>query len=91
MSGHYATLTRNTVLSLLPDCEVYVTDWINAREVPISNGKFDVEDFTEYLIDFYKFLSPNLNIMAICQPAPLALIAVSYVVQKEKKSINPQH
>ena len=85
MSGHYATLTRNTVLSLLPDCEIYVTDWINAREVPISNGKFDIEDFTKYLIEFYKYLSPNLNVMAICQPAPLALVAVSFVSQKEKK------
>ena len=79
MSGHYATLTRNTVLSLLPDCEVFVTDWLNARDVSISKGKFDIEDFTKYLIEFYKFLSPDLNVMAICQPAPLALAALSFI------------
>ncbi len=79
MSGHYATLTRNTVLSLLPDCEVFVSDWINARDVPLSVGKFDIEDFIKYIIDFCKLLSPNLNIMAICQPAPLSLVAVSYI------------
>ena len=79
MSGHYATLTRNTVLSLLPDCEVFVTDWLNARDVSLSKGKFDIEDFTKYLIEFYKFLSPDLNVMAICQPAPLALAALSFI------------
>ena len=86
MSGHYATLTRNTVLSLLPDCEVFVTDWINARDVSLSNGKFDIEDFTRYLIDFYQTLSPNLNVMAICQPAPLALAALSFVTKYDYKN-----
>ena len=49
MSGHYPTLLRKTVRSLLPDCEVYITEWKNARDIPVSEGKFDVEDFTEYL------------------------------------------
>src|SRR5690606_33607003 len=52
MSGHYATLLRSTVASLLPDCEVYVTDWHNARDIPVSEGKFDIEDYTLYLVDF---------------------------------------
>ena len=86
MSGHYATLTRNTVLSLLPDCEVFVTDWINARDVSLSCGKFDIEDFTRYLIDFYQTLSPDLNVMAICQPAPLALAALSFVTKYDYKN-----
>jgi Poly-beta-hydroxyalkanoate depolymerase len=50
MSGHYATLLRSTVVSLLPDCDVYITDWHNARDIPVSKGKFDVEDYTLYLV-----------------------------------------
>ena len=54
MSGHYATLLRSTVKSLIPGCEVYVTDWHNARDIPVSAGKFDVEDYTLYLVDFMR-------------------------------------
>jgi poly(3-hydroxybutyrate) depolymerase len=86
MSGHYATLTRNTVISLLPDCDVYVTDWKNARDVPFSEGKFDVEDFTKYLVDFFSHLSPDLHVIAVCQPAPLALAASALTSKK-----SPQH
>ena len=49
MSGHYATLLRSTVASLLPDAEVWITDWHNARDIPVSAGKFDIEDYTQYL------------------------------------------
>ena len=86
MSGHYATLVRNTVISLLPDCDVYVTDWKNARDIPVSVGKFDVEDFTKYLIEFYRELSPKLNVIAVCQPAPLALAATAYIANEKKYS-----
>ena len=51
MSGHYATLLTSTVRSLIADCEVYITDWYNARDIPVSAGKFDIEDYTQYLID----------------------------------------
>lgn len=77
MSGHYATLLRKTVISLLPDAEVYVTDWKNARDIPVSAGKFDVEDYTAYLVEFMKALGPDLNVIAICQPAPLTLAATA--------------
>ena len=70
MSGHYSTLLRSTVASLLPDCEVYVTDWRNARDIPVSEGKFDIEDYTLYLVDFMRHLGPNINVIAICQPVP---------------------
>ena len=83
MSGHYATLVRNTVISLLPDCDVYVTDWKNARDIPFSVGKFDVEDFTKYIIEFYRELSPKLNVIAVCQPAPLALAATAYIANEK--------
>ena len=84
MSGHYATLVRKTVISLLPDCEVYVTDWKNARDIPFSKGKFDIEDFTKYLIQFFKELSPKLHVLAVCQPAPLALAATAFLANNDK-------
>jgi len=73
MSGHYATLLRSTVKSLLPDCDVFVTDWHNARDIPVSEGKFDIEDYTLYLMEFMRELGSDLHVIAVCQPAPLAL------------------
>ena len=83
MSGHYATLLRSTVMSLLPDCDVFVTDWHNARDIPVSAGKFDVEDYTLYLVDFMRALGPDAHIIAICQPAPLALAATAYLAAED--------
>ena len=83
MSGHYATLLRSTVTSLLPDCDVWVTDWHNARDIPVSEGKFDVEDYTRYLVDFMKHLGPDLHVVAVCQPAPLAIVATALLAEDE--------
>jgi len=81
MSGHYATLLRSTVRSLLPDCEVYVTDWHNARDIPVSAGKFDVEDYTLYLSEFMRELGSDLHVIAVCQPAPLTLAATALLAE----------
>ena len=86
MSGHYATLLRSTVISLLPDCDVYLTDWHNARDIPVSAGKFDIEDYTLYLVDFMKHLGPNTHVIAVCQPAPLTLAATAYLAQEDPKA-----
>ncbi|WP_425092594.1 polyhydroxyalkanoate depolymerase [Tropicimonas sp. S265A] len=86
MSGHYATLLRSTVLSLLPDCEVYITDWHNARDIPVSKGKFDVEDYTLYLVDFMKEMGPDTHVIAVCQPAPLTLAATAYLAGEEPEA-----
>ncbi|MGB3176812.1 MAG: polyhydroxyalkanoate depolymerase [Albidovulum sp.] len=83
MSGHYATLLRSTVVSLLPDCEVYVTDWHNARDIPVSEGKFDIEDYTRYLVDFMRHIGPDAHVVAVCQPAPLALAATAYLAAED--------
>lgn len=82
MSGHYATLLRKTVISLLPDCEVFVTDWHNARDIPVSAGKFDVEDYTLYLVDFMIELGSDIHVIAVCQPAPLTLAATAYLAEE---------
>src|SRR6056300_1164637 len=86
MSGHYATLLRSTVKSLIIDCEVYVTDWHNARDIPVSAGKFDVEDYTMYLVDFMKELGPDTHVIAVCQPAPLTLAATAYLAEQEPQA-----
>jgi len=81
MSGHYASLLRSTVRSLLGDCEVYVTDWYNARDIPVSAGKFDIEDYTLYLMEFMRTLGPDTHVVAVCQPAPLTLAANAYLAE----------
>ncbi len=86
MSGHYATLLRSTVISLLPDAEVYITDWHNARDIPVSKGKFDIEDYTLYLVDFMRELGPDTHVIAVCQPAPLALAATAYLADDDPKA-----
>ncbi|MFV0492862.1 MAG: polyhydroxyalkanoate depolymerase [Pseudorhodobacter sp.] len=83
MSGHYATLLRSTVSSLLADCDVYVTDWHNARDIPVSKGKFDIEDYTLYLVEFLRHLGPDTHVISICQPVPLTLAAVAYLAQED--------
>jgi poly(3-hydroxybutyrate) depolymerase len=86
MSGHYATLLRSTVASLLPDADVYVTDWHNARDIPVSAGKFDVEDYTLYLAEFMKELGPDTHVIAVCQPVPLTLAATAYLAAEHPEA-----
>ncbi len=86
MSGHYATLLRSTVASLLTDCEVWVTDWHNARDIPVSEGKFDIEDYTLYLMEFMRHLGPDTHVIAVCQPVPLALAATAYLAELEPEA-----
>ncbi|KIC21687.1 polyhydroxyalkanoate depolymerase [Leisingera sp. ANG-Vp] len=86
MSGHYGTLLRSTVQSLIRNCEVYVTDWHNARDIPVSAGKFDVEDYTLYLVDFMRELGPDTHVVAVCQPVPLTLAATAYLAERDPKA-----
>ena len=66
MSGHYATLLRGTVQAMMPEHDVYMTDWIDAREVPIYQGRFDLDDFIDYIIEFISFLGPRTHVIAVC-------------------------
>ncbi|MBJ3775599.1 polyhydroxyalkanoate depolymerase [Acuticoccus mangrovi] len=77
LSGHFATLLRGTVQTLLADHDVYITDWTNARDVPLSAGMFGIEDYVDYTIRFLEAIGPNGNILAVCQPCVQALIAVA--------------
>ena len=77
MSGHFATLLRGTVKTLLPDNDVYITDWKNARSVSLRYGKFDLDDFIDTLIGFMNFLGPKHHVLAVCQPAVPVFAAVA--------------
>ncbi|HWK65754.1 MAG TPA: polyhydroxyalkanoate depolymerase [Rhizobiaceae bacterium] len=77
MSGHYATLLRGTVEALMPYAEVYVTDWADARMVPVADGRFDLDDYVDYIIDMLHALGPDTHVMAVCQPSVPVLAAAA--------------
>ena len=77
LSGHYATLLRGTVEAMLPDHDVYVTDWRDCRMIPVTEDRFNLNDYIDYLIDFLHLLGPNTHVLAVCQPSVPALAAVS--------------
>jgi poly(3-hydroxybutyrate) depolymerase len=77
MSGHYATLLRGTVEAMLPHAEVYITDWADARMVPLVEGRFDLDDYIDYIIDMLHALGPGTHVMGVCQPSVPVLAAVS--------------
>ena len=89
MSGHYSTLLRGTVEQFLPDHEVYITDWINAREVPLSEGEFSFDDYVSYLIEFLHVLGPDTHVIAVCQPSVPAIVAAA-VMAADKDECAPQ-
>ncbi|MBU6235347.1 MAG: polyhydroxyalkanoate depolymerase [Alphaproteobacteria bacterium] len=69
MSGHFATLLRGTVEALLPHHDVYITDWEDVRQVPLSAGRFNLDDYVAYVMEFIRFLGPDVHVIAVCQPA----------------------
>src|SRR5690606_27207518 len=69
MSGHFATLLRGTVEALLPHHDVYITDWIDARHVPMSAGRFNLDDYIAYVMEFLGKVGPQTHMIAVCQPA----------------------
>ncbi|MCB1452881.1 MAG: polyhydroxyalkanoate depolymerase, partial [Rhizobiaceae bacterium] len=77
MSGHYATLLRGTVESMIQHAEVYITDWADARMVPVADGRFDLDDYVDYIIEMLDFLGPDTHVMAVCQPSVPVLAAVA--------------
>jgi poly(3-hydroxybutyrate) depolymerase len=77
MSGHYATLLRGTVEAFLPNHDVYITDWSDARMVPLSAGRFDLDDYIDYLISMLHFLGGDIHVIAVCQPSVPVIAAVA--------------
>ena len=81
MSGHFATLLRPTVQTMLADFDVYITDWHNARDVPVSAGRFGLDEYVDHLIGFLEALGPDTHLLAICQPAVPALMATAVMAE----------
>lgn len=81
LSGHYATLLRGTVEAMLPEHDVTITDWTDARKVPLANGHFDLNDFVDTIIRALQHLGPNTHVMAVCQPGPAALAATAIMAE----------
>ena len=77
MSGHYATLLRGTVETFLPTHEVYITDWVDARLVPLSEGRFDLDDYIDYVMEMCRELGPDIHVMAVCQPSVPVIAAIA--------------
>lgn len=82
LSGHFATLLRNTVRTMLQDHDVYITDWKNARDVPLSQGRFGFEDYVDYLIAMLEHLGPGAHVVAVCQPCVQALAATAVMSER---------
>ncbi len=81
MSGHFATLLRPTIQTMLADFDVYITDWHNARDVPVSAGRFGLDEYVDHLITFLEVLGPDTHLLAICQPAVPALMATAVMAE----------
>ncbi|MHB8284341.1 MAG: polyhydroxyalkanoate depolymerase [Caulobacteraceae bacterium] len=81
LSGHYATLLRGTVETFLQDHDVYVTDWVNAREVPATEGRFDFHDYVDHIRTILQTMGPGVNVVAVCQPGPPVLAAAALMAE----------
>jgi len=89
LSGHFSTLLRGTVRTLLRDHDVYITDWHNARDVPLSEGRFDLDDFVDHLRQFLRAMGAGSHLVAVCQPCVGALAATA-VMAEERDDCAPR-
>ncbi|HMN51287.1 MAG TPA: polyhydroxyalkanoate depolymerase [Xanthobacteraceae bacterium] len=87
LSGHFATLLRETVKTLLTDHDVYITDWHNARDVPVSAGRFGFDEYVDHLMRFLETMGPGAHVVAVCQPCVAALVAASVMAKNGMKAL----
>ena len=89
MSGHFATLLRGTVERMLPVADVYITDWRDAKLVPLADGRFDLDDYIDYLVEFLEVVGPGAHMLAVCQPSVPCLAAVA-LMSADKHPCRPR-
>jgi poly(3-hydroxybutyrate) depolymerase len=89
MSGHYATLLRGTVARMVPFADVYITDWRDARAVPLSEGHFDLDDYLDYLVEFLEAIGPGAHMLAVCQPS-VPCYAAACLMSADKHPCRPK-
>jgi poly(3-hydroxybutyrate) depolymerase len=83
LSGHFSTLMRETVRTMLADHDVYLAEWVNAREIPLDAGPFGLDDYIGHLVEFLEALGPGTHVMAVCQPGPAALAATAILAARD--------
>jgi poly(3-hydroxybutyrate) depolymerase len=83
MSGHFATLLRDTARTMLPEHDVYITDWHNARDVPVAAGRFGLDEYVGHIVEFLNVIGPGANVVAVCQPCVAALAAVAVMAEDD--------
>src|SRR5436190_15057710 len=81
LSGHFSTLLRGTVRTMLPEHDVYITDWHNVRDVPLAHGRFGFDDYIAHLIRFLEAIGPGAHVVAVCQPCVAVLVATAVMAQ----------
>jgi poly(3-hydroxybutyrate) depolymerase len=86
MAGHFATLLRDTVRTLLPDHDVFITDWNNAREIPRDAGDFGLDDYVEHMMRFIEYLGPGTHVIGVCQPCNALLCATALLAQHKSEA-----
>ncbi|PZW37727.1 poly(3-hydroxybutyrate) depolymerase [Humitalea rosea] len=86
MSGHFATLLRGTVQVLLQDHDVYITDWHNARDIPVSEGRFGLDEFVEHIMGFLEAIGPGAHVLAVCQPVVAVMTAVTIMAEDHNRA-----
>ncbi len=84
LSGHFATLLRDTVRALLPNHDVYITDWMDAKMVPVAEGPWHLDDYVDYVREFIRFLGPEINVISVCQPTVPVLAAISLMAADDE-------
>ena len=89
MSGHYATLLRGTVERMLPFADVYITDWRDAKLVPLEEGRFDLDDYIDYIIEFLELIGPGAHMLAVCQPS-VPCYAAACVMSADRHPCRPR-
>jgi poly(3-hydroxybutyrate) depolymerase len=89
MSGHFATLLRETAQTLLPDFDLHVTDWHNARDVPLAAGDFDFDDYVAHVMDFLRAMGEGAHVLAVCQPA-VAVLAAGALMHEDRDPARPR-
>ncbi len=89
MSGHYATLLRGTVEAFLPNHDVYITDWVDARMVPLAAGRFDLDDYIDYVVSILHYLGGDTHVIAVCQPA-VPVLAATALMEAAKDPYAPR-
>src|SRR5881275_921095 len=89
MSGHYATLLRGTVERMLPSADVYITDWRDAKLVPLADGSFDLDDYIDYIIEFMEAIGPDAHMLAVCQPS-VPCYAAACLMSADKNPCRPK-